>query len=407
MNVIYHDRSNYQGIDAKLNRAYFITAYKPSNAWVGDLINSFRGTPKVQAAPAPTNKVVNTNTSNSLNGWGNTSSFAPQTTKTVTKSGGSYNTPSQATNNGSNQAYDMINQQQEAGNQQIDADYESAMGMLSGAEQGLQSQAGVANQTIDQQMGATKNEIQNTQGTAEAATNKSLQTAEAEGRSAMQQARDVYGQVQQRNNAQLSALGISSSSVNEALAERLGVETARRIAGVTGGLGEARQNAVDELGRIKTYYQGKIEDMTRQSAIQKATIQNSLIQGLNQINQARGQAASDKAQARSSLLAQVQNQIYSLTQQQQQFQQSLQQWASTKTSALTPIANGEFEKELASKVAYFNQDPNISQSNLVAYPTVNYNSSGAPTSGNITFKSTKTPEDEDPYNAILKQALGN
>ena len=249
------------------------------------------------------------------------------------------------TNNGMQQGYENINQGQEAGNAQIDADYESAMGMLSGAEAGLQSQAGVANQTIDQQFGAAKNEITNTQGIAEGATNKSLQTAETEGKSAMQQARDVYGQVQQRNNAQLSALGISSSSVNEALAERLGVETARRIAGVTGSLGEARQNAVNELGRIKTYYQGKIADMTNQVAVQKATIQNSLIQGLNQINQARGQAASDKAQARSNLLSQVQNQIYSLTQQQQQFEQSLQQWAATKSSALSPIAAAILKKK--------------------------------------------------------------
>lgn len=313
--------------------------------------------------------------------------------------------PSRASNRGASasipqatqQPYQQIQDQQNNGNSQIDSDYESAMSMLGGAESGLQSQAGTAQTQIEGEASQAKNEITNTLGVAEQGVNTSLQTAERQGVTAQQQARDLFRQTQQSNISQLSALGISSSSVSEALAERLGVETARRIAGVSGSLDDVRLNATNELGRIKTYYSGKIADVQNQVQVQKANIQQSLIQGLNQINTAKSQAASAKSQARANLLSQVQVQIGQLTAQQQQFEQSLQQWAAQKSAALQPIiTDPQFMNTLTSATNNFNR--NFAPSGFQYAPQVQTDAYGQ-VKGNVNYSLQKKPIDdlENPF----------
>lgn len=237
----------------------------------------------------------------------------------------------------SQQPYQQIQTQQDNGNAQIEADYNQSMGMLGNAESGLQQSATNAGNVIDTGAADTTNQLQNSQALGEQGVQSTVDLGQAQAKTAGMQARDVYRQTQQANSAQLSALGISSSSVTEALAEKLGVETARRIAGVTDSLSSLQLNAKKELTRISTYYTGQKDTLAKHVGDQKATIQSSLIQGLNQINSARSQAASDKSSARANLLSQTQTAIYNLTTQQQAFQQSLDQWAAQKSAALTPI----------------------------------------------------------------------
>lgn len=305
--------------------------------------------------------------------------------------GGNYNTPSTPTQN-NQQPYQQIQQAQDNGNAQIDSDYNQSMAMLDQASSGLQSQAGSAQAQITNDAAGVATSLGKEQATGEQGVQASLSTAEKQGTSAMQQAREVFRQTQQQNNAQLSALGISSSSVSEALAERLGVDVAKRIAGVTGSLDEVRQNATNELGRIKTYYAEKKTQLDENVRIQKDQIQQSLMQGLNQINSAKSQAASDKAAARANLLSQVQNQIYSLTQQQQQFDQQLQQWAAQKSAALTPIVQDpNYVNNLISTAQTFNQQ--FSPSGFQFTPEVSYDKNGVMT-GSIKTQATKNPNDE-------------
>lgn len=373
--IISHDRNLYYGIQEKIDSlphflgnlgsiwsgvqaAAKINQQSPtagklwqgtpiSNALVGKAAAAPYTPPKPQVKSPPTSNVpygpVNPGTSSST-----------------------YNTPSTTTPQNNQQPYQNINQAADDGNAQIDADYNQSMAMLDQAASGLQGQAGTATAQITNDAAGVRTSLGAEQATGEQGVQSSLSTAEKQGTSAMQQARDLFRQTQQSNNAQLSALGISSSSVSEALAERLGVETARRIAGVTGSVQEVRQNAVNELGRIKTYYAEKKTQLDENVRIQKDRIQQALMAGLNQINAARSQAASDKAAARSNLLSQVQNQIYTLTTQQQQFDQSLKQWATQKSAALTPIA----------------QDPNYIN-NLIA-TAQNFNEQFAPTGFGFT-----------------------
>lgn len=298
--------------------------------------------------------------------------------------------------------YDQLQSQQDAINQQLENDYNIAMGQLNSQESGLRSQADTSSGLIANEAAATKTQLGAQQATQEQGVQSSLSTAEKQGTSAMQQARDLFRQTQQSNISQLSALGISSSSVSEALAERLGVETARRIAGVTGSLDEVRQNATNELGRIKNYFSERVTQVQQQSELQKSQIQQALVQGLNQINSARQQAASDKAARRSELLGQVSNAMAQLAQQQQQFEQSLQQWAAQKAAALQPIAQDpNYVQNLLAQTQQIQQQFNPSQ--FVATPSFNVNQKGE-YSGQISLQKPNK-EEEDPYKE-LKAAVG-
>lgn len=291
--------------------------------------------------------------------------------------------------------FQNIQQGQDAGNSQIDADYEYAMNELGSQESGLRGQAGSAEAQITNDAAAAKTDLARNQGVQEQGVNTSLQTAEKQGTSAMQQARDLFRQTQQSNIAQLSAMGISSSSVSEALAERLGVETARRIAGVTGSIQEVRQNAVNELGRIKTYFSDKTTQLEENVRIQKDQIQQALMQGLNQINSARQMASSAKASARANLLSQVQSQIGALTQQHQQFQQSLDQWAQQKSASLTPIAQDQnYVQNLIAQTQNLNQQ--FAPTGFVATPSFSVDKQGSYT-GQINFNKKPTDELENPF----------
>lgn len=290
------------------------------------------------------------------------------------------------------QGMQNIQSQGDQGMDFIEQDYNNALGMLAGQEQSLRGQAGTAEGQIESEAGQVRTQLEKEQGTAETGVQSNLQTAETQGASQLQQARDLFRQTQQQNIAQLSALGISSSSVAEALAERLGVETARRIAGVTGSLSEVRINATKELSRIKDYFQSKLTDVQNQVQVQKSNIQNALMQGLNQINAARNQAAADKARSRAELLNNVQNSIYQLTQQQQQFEQSLKQWAEQKSAALTPIVTDpNFVNTLTQATNTFNQQ--FAPSGFQYVPQVSTNPYGNVT-GSVKYNLQKNTEDE-------------
>lgn len=304
---------------------------------------------------APQSQILGAQTQNPYAGAQSTRGSAIPTNP-ITGGGGGGSVGGSGAQSGYNQQIQNVQSQGDQGADLIEQDYNNALGMLAGQEQSLRGQAGTAEGQIENEAGAVRSQLTREQGVAEQGVQSNLSTSEKEGTNAMQQARDLFRQTQQGNIAQLSALGISSSSVAEALAERLGVETARRIAGVTGSLQEVRENATKEMGRIKDYYTSKVTEVQQQVQVQKANIQNSLIAGLNQINSARQQAATDKARSRAELLNNVQNQIFQLTQQEQQFQQSLKQWAEKKSAALTPmITDPNFVNSLTQATSTFNQ----------------------------------------------------
>lgn len=329
--------------------------------------------------------------------YGVTQYTQPQNTVLPTNnsySGG--NTPSNAvlgtnTQNPYSNQQDNVNNFHNTSNSIIDQDYNQAMNDLGFAEQSLQSQAGTATAQIDSDALSARGEIASNQAIGEAGVQDVIDTGVAGAKTGMQQARDTFRQTQQSNNAQLSALGLSSSSVTEALAERLGVETARRIAGITDSLTTIQVNAKKELSRIKNYYTQKSEEVTRNVDIQKQQIRNSLMSGLNQINSSRYQAASAKAQARANLLYQTQTAITQLAQQEQEFNQALQKWQAQKTAALTPVVSDpNYLASIQNQQGVINQ--NFATTQFTYQP--NFNSKGEVTG----YSRVSTKKEEDPDN---------
>lgn len=290
---------------------------------------------------------------------------------------------------------------QDRGNDLIEQDYNNVLGSLAGQESGLQSQAGTAQSQIENEGSKLKTQLGQEQSVKEQGVESTLATGETEATTAMQQARDLFRQTQQNNIAQLSALGISSSSVAEALAERLGVETARRIAGVTGSISELRVNSQKELARVKDYFQQKMTDVQDQIGIQKSQIQNALMEGLNKINSSRQQAATDKARARADLLQNTQRYLYDLGQQEQAFQQSLQKWAQQKQAALTPlITDPNFMNTITSATNQFNQQ--FAPQGFQYSPQVNTSPAGN-VQGQVKYTLSKNPEEDEFGNPFSTQ----
>lgn len=404
--------------------ASFLSQFSPSNLWQQVLAAKALYAPKVNLIPGDVAKTTTGTSASqyypSINptinnpppqgggggggGGGGAGSGSITPSSWSSSSGGSNYVPS--TN--SQPDYGQINQQANDFGAIIDQEYNNTMGALANQESALKSQADLSNAQIAGESGKVQTQLGQEQTTNEQGVQTKLSQAETQGKTALQQARDLFKQVQQSNIAQLSGLGISSSSVSEALAETLGIETARRIAGVSGSLDEIRLNATNELGRIKNYFSEKLTNLKNDEAQRKAEIQNSLMQGINQINAARNTAATAKAQQRMELFTNAQNAISNLTQQYQQFQQSLQQWATQKTSALNPIATDpNYLLKFAQGFNTLQSAPGINQFNLSG--TVGTSQSGNPYSS-YTLAGKKNPYDPnlqpDQYNQWEQQNGG-
>lgn len=227
-----------------------------------------------------------------------------------------------------------VNQNTGDQNSSIDAEFEAALNDLSNQESNLRGQAGQATNVLQSESAKTGSQIgqenqRNIQGLNEQGT-----TAQKTASGGMQQARDLFRQIQQQNIAQLSGAGISSSSVAEALAERLGVETARRISGISGSLEEVQNNIAKEKTRVNQVFQDKLTQLQSDTQNQIAQIQQSLQEGLSQVASLRGKAAVAKAQDRSQVAIAARNQIQDIQLRAQQASQALSDAAAKRAQAL-------------------------------------------------------------------------
>lgn len=250
----------------------------------------------------------------------------------------------------------------------LEADYNNALSALGNQESELKSQADISQQQIGNEYSGALSNLNFAQEGAVNDQTTQLQTGEKTAATSLQQARDLFREIQQANIAQLSGLGISSSSVSEALAERLGIETARRISSVTNNIGEIRQNVQKEIGRINTYFTEKKTLLENTKNIELSKIQQSLIAGLNQINAAKNDAQAAKAQRRFDLLSNAQKAIQAINLQAQQFQESLQKWASSKANALTPFVSDPYLlAQYQNNINALNAAPGMTQTFLPNY----------------------------------------
>jgi hypothetical protein len=251
--------------------------------------------------------------------------------------------------------YGAIKQNFNEYNSVIDQEYEATMNSLTREESNIRSQAQTSEQQIENENAEVKTQLGKEQATNVEGVNQKLSTAETESKSQLQQARDLFRETQQQNIMELSGRGISSSSVAEALAERLGVETARRIGSISSSLGDIRINAKQELGRINNYYSEKMTNLEREKGVQMQEIRNALMSGLNKISTSRDIAAVSKRRQLVDLAQQARQAISDISQEYEKFKQSLYKWGVEKSLAIQPIAAGKFEEVFGKQLANVQQ----------------------------------------------------
>lgn len=284
-----------------------------------------------------------------------------------------------------------INRQVEDYGAIIDRDYNTALSGLETQEGDLKSQAATASGAISSGAAPVKSAIADAQATNIAGLEAQQSQVQTQAKGAVQQARDLYRETQQQNIAQLSASGLSSSSVAEALAEKLGVETARRIAGVTNSSNEVLQNLAQERTRVDTYFKNKTTEVETNLQNQLAGVQQALMTGINQINQAKQLAAADKANRRQELLSRAQSAVAQLQTQAQQFAQSLQVWNQQKQDALAQA--NSFAAITPDRSAFDNSTQNVSSILGPNFQTqLSVNAKGQPT---YLYKSAPKKKDDD------------
>lgn len=234
--------------------------------------------------------------------------------------------------------YSNVQGQLQGGLSNVDSDYQNYISTLDTQQGNIQRSAENATGAIDVNAQGARTALTNEAAKAAASYDQQSQQANKQATSATQQARDLYRQLQQQNIAQLSGTGLSSSSVAEALAENLGRDTARRIAGVTGSRDEVLQNISKERTNTENYVNERLSNLESQVTQQKADIQTQLLNEISKINNARNVAANDRASRRQELILNAQNAVNTLTSQAQQFAQDLEQWKAQNNAKLQNTA---------------------------------------------------------------------
>ena len=216
----------------------------------------------------------------------------------------------------------------------LNSEYEQLSNNLNAQEQSLKAQEQAAIASANAGAAPTRTAIGNERTSRNADLTTQAQNEQSRAKTAISQAQQLYRDTQQQNSAQLSALGISSSSVTEALAERLGRDTAQRIGGTTNDLNQVLGNIDSERTRTNDFYNQKLTDLEGQLQATIGNIQAQSLQALNQLQLTRGQSANDLAGRRLDILQQTRAQINSAKDQTLAFQQQLDQFNAQRQAAL-------------------------------------------------------------------------
>lgn len=227
-----------------------------------------------------------------------------------------------------------INDQLGTGLAAIDAGYNDYASQIDTQEGNVRRSAADATAGVDTSAQGARTQLNNQLATNNQSYDEQTQKATRQGANAMQQARDIHRQLQQQNVATLSANGLSSSSVAEALAENLGVETARRIAGVTGSRDEVLQNIAKEKTNQANFVKQQLSDLEGKVTTMKNSIQTKLLNDIDSLNNQRNVAASQKANARQQLISDAQGRVADLQANAQNFAQSLEMWQKQNAAKL-------------------------------------------------------------------------
>jgi hypothetical protein len=244
--------------------------------------------------------------------------------------------PAQATNpfGDPGQLQSQISQYDTSFMDAINQDYEATLSGLASSEelarQGASGQIGQAEASA----APVRAQIAAEQEARTGALDETRRTGEQNYNKGLEQARQTYSELEQRNQSLAAGTGLSSSSVSQALSERLGRQTAAQLADLSENYGAFTNAIAKEKENTVKYYQTKLTDLESQLAQFKNQIGLELNRQIAAINAARGQAAGQKAQQKAGLAAQARDALQQAFQQSQQYAASLQMWQTQRQAAL-------------------------------------------------------------------------
>lgn len=179
----------------------------------------------------------------------------------------------------------------------INAEYEQENNRLSGLEGSVRSQYGTvksqAEQYFPQFQALTEQQKANDLGSLQETEN----TRKGESKSAMNKARALLSELQRRQMAYMSATGNYSSSTADAFGEQFGRQAFSQLSDVQTQRDAALRQIEQEKTKVNTFYQEKILTAKQSYDKQLNDLNSQFMSQLDQINSARGAAASAKRQA--------------------------------------------------------------------------------------------------------------
>jgi hypothetical protein len=244
------------------------------------------------------------------------------------------NTGSGSMNNLTNDMLNDVRTGQEEDWGIVQQEYDNALNALAGEESFQRGNFGNMQAQAMHQGQVSENRLTEGRDAALDAAGQQEVTARETEASGLSTVRNLFRDIQQQNIADLSARGISSSSVAEALAERLGVETMKRIGDITGDTQTVINNIAKEKTRVVQVFNSKKEELWQGVDLQIQDIQNKLSYALNQISTQRGQAALQKQQARTDIAQQARSMINQIKQSAFEYEQKMAQEAARRQQGI-------------------------------------------------------------------------
>lgn len=208
----------------------------------------------------------------------------------------------------------------------INAEYEQEMGRLGGLESSVRSQYGTvkgqAEQYFPQFQALTEQQKANDLGSLQETEN----VRKGESKSAMNKARALLAELQRRQMAYMSATGNYSSSTADAFGEQFGRQAFSQLSDIQGQRDASLRQIEQERSKVNTFYNEKLLTAKQSYDKQLNDLNAQFMSQLDQINNARGAAASAKRQATMDTWRNYTNAKLQLDNQLFQYKTQYDQW---------------------------------------------------------------------------------
>lgn len=227
----------------------------------------------------------------------------------------------------------------------IEAAYNQTYKDLANQESQTRGQYDVYNQQLGQQFNQAQGDIQGKQTDTMNQLSNSTAAVNQSSQNAVSDARRAYNELQQRNQAYLSAGGISSSSAAEGMQAGLSQNTLSALNNITQNKDQSLQNIATQQSSVKDFYDRQIANLMSAKQTAQDQLGLQLRTALQQIDSARGMADVQKAQAKSAAFAQAQAASTAVNQQLAQAQTGLDAFKNVRDSIFSAVggyAGGQY-----------------------------------------------------------------